>query len=88
MDRTESFDRLDFDDNLASHDEIESMVTQQLSTIDHWYMFLGFKDDASRMKLDTNGPRTCALEQARPENTVHRDATADRSMDDGLNLVR
>ena len=70
-------DGLDLENDFAADNEIQALLTNQLTSVCHGVRFLPLEWNCSRSKLNGCRPRVHHLAHSRTNLLVHRDAAAD-----------
>ena len=87
MNGREPVDGSYFKKNLASHDNVHTLISQQVASVPHRKALLDLERNAFRLQLDADRAPVYALQQTRTEFSVHFDAVADHSMYQRFNVI-
>ena len=83
----ELLNRLDFQNDLVSDDEIQFLLRQQLTAISDLVSLLALEGDPRGRQFEANCTRIDSLVQTWPKRTVYRYAATDRVADQLLDIV-
>jgi len=64
------------------------MVAEQLTSIRYRNVLFGVERNSSSLELNAHGAETGALQKTRSQYSMHRNTTADRLVNKGLDFIR